>query len=159
VDLNAVAREAIDRLDAKITDTDADVTIGELPTVTGDATLLTQLFQNLIGNSIKFRRMDEHPVIRITAERKDGVWEFACQDNGIGIAPAHAERVFVIFQRLHPRDAYPGTGIGLALCRKIVDFHGGRIWVDAAADPAADSGSGTTIRWTLPGSDGQEEPS
>jgi signal transduction histidine kinase len=159
VDLNIVAREAIDRLDAKITDSDADVTIGELPTVTGDATLLTQLFQNLIGNSIKFRRMDEHPMIRITAERKDGVWEFACQDNGIGIAPAHAERVFVIFQRLHPRDAYPGTGIGLALCRKIVDFHGGRIWVDAAADPAADSGSGTTIRWTLPGSDGQEEPS
>jgi signal transduction histidine kinase len=157
VDLNAVAREAIDRLDATITDTDADLTVGELPTVTGDATLLTQLFQNLIGNSIKFRRMDEHPVIRIAAERKDGDWEFACRDNGIGIAPAHAERVFVIFQRLHPRDAYPGTGIGLALCRKIVDFHGGRIWVDTEADPAADSRSGTTVRWTLPGSDGQEE--
>jgi len=158
VELNPVAREAIDRLDATITDTDADVTIGELPTVTGDATLLTQLFQNLIGNSIKFRRMDEHPVIHITAERKDGVWEFACRDNGIGIPPAHAERVFVIFQRLHPRDAYAGTGIGLALCRKIVEFHGGHIWVDAAADSAADSRSGTTIRWTLPGSDGQEEP-
>jgi signal transduction histidine kinase len=157
VDLNAVVREAIDRLDATITDTDADVTIGELPTITGDATLLTQLFQNLIGNSIKFRRMDEHPVIRIAAERKDGVWEFACRDNGIGIDSAHAERVFVIFQRLHPRDAYVGTGIGLALCRKIVDFHGGRIWVDTDADPAADSGSGTTIRWTLPGLDGQEE--
>jgi signal transduction histidine kinase len=158
VDLNAVAREAIDRLDATITDTDADVTIGELPTVTGDATLLTQLFQNLIANSIKFRRMDEHPVIRIAAERKDGVWEFACRDNGIGIAPSHAERVFVIFQRLHPRDAYPGTGIGLALCRKIVDFHGGHIWIDTEADPAADSRSGTTIRWTIPGSDGHEEP-
>jgi len=157
VDLNAVAREAIDRLDATITDTDADITIGELPTITGDATLLTQLFQNLIGNSIKFRRMDEHPVIRIAAERKNGVWEFACRDNGIGIASGHAERVFVIFQRLHPRDAYSGTGIGLALCRKIVDFHGGRIWVDTEADPAADSGSGTTIRWTLPGSDGQQE--
>jgi signal transduction histidine kinase len=157
VDLNAVAREAIDRLDATITDTDAGVTIGELPTITGDATLLTQLFQNLIGNSIKFRRMDQHPVIRITAERKDGLWEFTCRDNGIGIAPAHAERVFVIFQRLHPRDAYSGTGIGLALCRKIVDFHGGRIWVDSEADRPADSGSGTTIRWTLPGSDGQED--
>ena len=157
VDLNAVAREAIDRLDATITDTDADVTVEELPTITGDATLLTQLFQNLIGNSIKFRRMDEHPVIRIAAERKEGVWEFACRDNGIGIASAHAERVFVIFQRLHPRDAYLGTGIGLALCRKIVDFHGGRIWVDTEADPAADSRSGTTVRWTLPGSDGQEE--
>jgi light-regulated signal transduction histidine kinase (bacteriophytochrome) len=158
VDLNAVAREAIDRLDATITDTDAEVTVGELPSVTGDATLLTQLFQNLIGNSIKFRRTDEHPAIQITAEPKDGMWEFACQDNGIGIAPAHAERVFVIFQRLHPREAYPGTGIGLALCRKIVDFHGGHIWIDTDADPAVPSGSGTTIRWTLPGSDGHEEP-
>jgi signal transduction histidine kinase len=157
VELNAVAREAIDRLDATITDTEADVTIGELPTITGDATLLTQLFQNLIGNSIKFRRMDQHPVIRIAAERKDGVWEFACRDNGIGIDPVHAERVFVIFQRLHPRDAYAGTGIGLALCRKIVDFHGGRMWVDTDADPTVDSRSGTTIRWTLPGSDDQKE--
>ncbi|MGN6676340.1 MAG: sensor histidine kinase [Streptosporangiaceae bacterium] len=153
VDLNAVASEAVDRLDATITDTEARVTVAELPTVEGDATLLTQLFQNLIANSIKFRRMEEPPEIKITAERKDGQWEFACEDNGIGIAPAHAERVFVIFQRLHPRDAYPGTGIGLALCRKIVDFHGGHIWVDTAGHP----GSGTTIRWTLPGADGREE--
>ena len=153
VDLNTVAGEAVDRLDATIADTDAEVVVGDLPTVTGDATLLTQLFQNLIANSIKFRQLDERPLVRITAERKDGFWEFACQDNGIGIAPAHAERVFVIFQRLHPRDAYPGTGIGLALCRKIVDFHGGTIWVDTAAEP----GSGTTIRWTIPESDEQRE--
>ena len=92
---------------------------------------------------------------RITAEPKDDHWEFACQDNGIGIAPSHAERVFVIFQRLHPRDAYPGTGIGLALCRKIVDFHGGHIWVDTEGH----RGSGTTIRWTLPEADGHEEAS
>jgi signal transduction histidine kinase len=157
VDLNSVAGEAVDRLDATIADTDAEVIIGELPTVSGDATLLTQLFQNLIANSIKFRQLDERPLIRITAERKDGYWEFACQDNGIGIAPAHAERVFVIFQRLHPRDAYPGTGIGLALCRKIVDFHGGHIWVDTAADPEASRGSGTTIRWTLPEPDERKE--
>ncbi len=155
VDLNAVASEAVDRLDATITDTDAEVIVADLPTVDGDATLLTQLFQNLIANSIKFRRMDEPSVIRITAERKDDHWEFACQDNGIGIAPAHAERVFVIFQRLHPRDAYPGTGIGLALCRKIVDFHGGHIWVDTRGH----QGSGTTIRWTLPDADGHEEAS
>ena len=153
VDLNAAANEAIDRLDATITDTDARVTIADLPTIVGDATLLTQLFQNLIANSIKFRRMDEPPAVKISAERKDDQWEFACQDNGIGIAPAHAERVFVIFQRLHPRDAYPGTGIGLALCRKIVDFHGGHIWVDT---PSHD-GSGTTIRWTIPGAEGHEE--
>jgi signal transduction histidine kinase len=155
VDLNAVASEAVDRLDATITDTDAQVTVARLPTVAGDATLLTQLFQNLIANSIKFRRMDESPVVRITAEPKDDHWEFACQDNGIGIAPSHAERVFVIFQRLHPRDAYPGTGIGLALCRKIVDFHGGHIW----ADTEGHRESGTTIRWTLPEADGHEEAS
>ena len=92
-------------------------------------------------------------MVRIAAEHRDGFWTFACQDNGIGIAPAHAERVFAIFQRLHPRDAYPGTGIGLALCRKIVDFHGGKIWVDTTANPR----EGTTIRWTLPESDGHEE--
>jgi signal transduction histidine kinase len=153
VDLNAVASEAVDRLDASITDTDAQVTIADLPTVVGDATLLTQLFQNLIANSIKFRRMDETPAIKITSERKENHWEFACKDNGIGIAPAHAERVFLIFQRLHPRDAYPGTGIGLALCRKIVDFHDGDIWLDTGGH----KGSGTTIRWTLPGADGHEE--
>jgi signal transduction histidine kinase len=155
VDLNAVAGEAVDRLDATITDTDATVTVTDLPTVTGDATLLTQLFQNLIANAIKFRRMDEPAAIRISAERKDDHWELACQDNGIGISPAHAERVFVIFQRLHPRDAYPGTGIGLALCRKIVDFHGGHIWVDTRAH----EGPGTTIRWTLPDAEGHEEAS
>jgi light-regulated signal transduction histidine kinase (bacteriophytochrome) len=155
VNLNTVAFEAKDRLDATIADTDAEVIIGDLPTVDGDATLLTQLFQNLIANSIKFRRLDDHPVISLTAEHGDGIWNFACQDNGIGIAPAHAERVFVIFQRLHPRDAYPGTGIGLALCRKIVDFHGGQIWVDTQAQ----AGEGTTIRWTLPESDGRKEAS
>jgi len=163
VDLNSVASDAIARLDATITDTDAQVIVDDLPTVSGDATLLAQLFQNLIANSIKFRRMDEPPVIRISAKRLNGFWEFACADNGIGIAPAHAERVFVIFQRLHPRDAYPGTGIGLALCRKIVDFHSGRIWVDIGPEhPNSDTAvpaSGTTIRWTLPGSDRHEETS
>jgi hypothetical protein len=146
VSLTEAAQRAVDALDATIADTEAEVIIGDLPAVSGDQTLLTQLFQNLIANAIKFRRVDEPPVVRLTAERKDEMWEMACGDNGIGIAPAYAERVFVIFQRLHPREAYPGTGIGLALCRKIVEFHGGQIWVDTH-DPTA---AGTTIRWTLP---------
>ncbi len=149
VDLNLAASQAVDALDATVEDSDAEVVIGDLPTVSGDLTLLTQLFQNLIANSIKFRRVDEHPVIKIEATRDDGQWEFSCEDNGIGIAPAYAERVFIIFQRLHPREAYPGTGIGLALCRKIVDFHGGQIWVDTTNDGRP----GATIRWTMPVSD------
>lgn len=145
-DLNEVAGEAVSELEAAVEDSEATITVDRLPEITGDRTLLIQLFANLIGNSIKFRRVDATPVIRITAEQNDGEWEFACQDNGIGIEPAYRERVFVIFQRLHPRDAYPGTGIGLALCRKIVDFHGGKIWVEEK--PAGTTG--TTIRWTLP---------
>jgi len=146
VDLNEAAGQAVSEIEAAIEDSDATITVDHLPVVTGDRTLLIQLFANLMGNSIKFRRVDVSPVIRITAERKDALWEFSCQDNGIGIDQEYRERVFVIFQRLHPRDAYPGTGIGLALCRKIVDFHGGTIWIDdhTAGQP------GATIRWTLP---------
>jgi signal transduction histidine kinase len=146
VDLNEAAGQAVSEIEAAIEDSDATITVEPLPVVNGDRTLLIQLFANLLGNSIKFRRIDAPPTIRITAEYKEDFWEFACQDNGIGIEAPYAERVFVIFQRLHPRDAYPGTGIGLALCRKIVDFHGGKIWVD---DRPADL-PGTTIRWTLP---------
>jgi signal transduction histidine kinase len=121
-----------------------------LPTVMGDATLLTMLWQNLIGNGIKFRAPDRTPVVRITvADRPGGdgdepMWEFCVEDNGIGIPPEFSEKVFVIFQRLHSRDAYPGTGIGLALCKRIVEFHGGEISIDPA--PA----EGTSIRFTLP---------
>lgn len=146
VDLNEVAGQAVSEIEAAVEDSDATITVDRLPVITGDRTLLIQLFANLMGNSIKFRRVDIPPVIRFTAQENGGEWEFACMDNGIGIEPAYRERVFVIFQRLHPRDAYPGTGIGLALCRKIVDFHGGKIWVDDAAPGT----TGTTIRWTLP---------
>ncbi|WP_443050825.1 sensor histidine kinase [Streptomyces sp. H27-D2] len=106
---------------------------GTLPRVLGDPTLLTMLWQNLIGNAIKFRHPDRAPHVRVTAEhdRDDAVWNFAVTDNGIGIPPEFADKVFVIFQRLHARDAYEGTGIGLSLCKKIVEHSGGRIRIDA----------------------------
>jgi signal transduction histidine kinase len=119
---------------------------GRLPEVMGDATLLGMLWQNLIGNGIKFRVPGRNPVVRITAAESDGGgWEFCVQDNGIGIPAEFAEKVFVIFQRLHSREAYPGTGIGLALSKRIVEFHGGEIGLDDTYT------GGTRICFTLPG--------
>jgi signal transduction histidine kinase len=121
-----------------------------LPTVMGDVSLLTMLWQNLIGNGIKFRAPDRTPVVQITvADRPGGdeapaMWEFCVQDNGIGIPAAFSEKVFIIFQRLHAREAYPGTGIGLALCKRIVEYHGGEISIDPAYT------EGTRICFTLP---------
>ncbi|WP_433324451.1 sensor histidine kinase [Spirillospora sp. CA-294931] len=146
VELDAAADRALDNLSTLREETGAEVVVDDLPTVMGDRTQLVQLFQNLIGNAIKFRG-DQPPRIRVTARRDGDVWEFACRDNGIGIEPHHADRVFLIFQRLHPRDEYDGTGIGLALCKKIVEYHGGRIWLQAAGD---EDDPGTTILWTIP---------
>ncbi|WP_064743643.1 sensor histidine kinase [Actinomadura rifamycini] len=134
VDLNEVARQAVSNLDALIEETGATVDVGELPAVPGDRSQLTQLFQNLVGNAIKFRREGVAPRVALGAARRDGEWEFHCSDNGIGIEPRYADRIFLIFQRLHQRDEYSGTGIGLALCKKIVEYHGGRIWL-AAEEP------------------------
>jgi signal transduction histidine kinase len=143
VDMNAAARSAIANLSAAIDESGAVVEVRDLPTVRGEPALLTAVLQNLIGNAVKFRG-DAAPVVRVDAERDGDVWRFTVADNGIGIDPEYAERIFVIFQRLHPKEAYSGTGIGLALCRKIVEFHGGRIELDTSVR------EGTTFRFTLP---------
>ncbi|MFD0658069.1 sensor histidine kinase [Thermocatellispora tengchongensis] len=145
-DSGAALRAALDNLAAPIEEADATVVVHtEMPQVYGNGMLLTQLFQNLVSNAVKFRS-SAPPIVEIAAERRDDMWEFSCSDNGIGIDSKYAERVFMIFQRLHPRDVYPGTGIGLALAKKIVEYLGGTIWVDNVGRTS----SGTTFRWTLP---------
>ncbi|OLR92762.1 histidine kinase [Actinokineospora bangkokensis] len=148
VDSRQLVDQAVRNLAAVVEETGAVVDApAEMPLVRGEVPLLTAVFQNLIGNAVKFRA-DEPPHVRVTVERDGEDWVFTVADNGIGVEPQFAERVFVIFQRLHGKDAYPGTGIGLAMCRKIVEFHGGRIWLDTDRDQA--DSRGTTIHFTLP---------
>lgn len=128
----------------------AEVAQEGLPCVNGDATLLGQLFQNLISNAIKFHDA-RPPRVHVSARRENGHWLFAIRDNGIGIPPASLERVFVIFERLHTEEEYPGTGIGLAICKRVVEHHGGRIWAESTP------GEGTTFYFTLPSKDGHDE--
>ncbi|MGB0696124.1 MAG: sensor histidine kinase [Rhodospirillaceae bacterium] len=125
---------ALDNLQPLIDGADAKITIGSLPMVVGDASQLMLLFQNLLSNAIKYRAEDRDLEIQITAQVSDGTATFSVQDNGIGISPEFYERIFVIFQRLHGRDAYSGTGIGLAVCKKIVERHGGAIWVESTPE-------------------------
>jgi light-regulated signal transduction histidine kinase (bacteriophytochrome) len=115
-----------------------------MPTVPCDGAQHTQVFQNLMGNAVKFCRTDTVPIVKVFAAREDGAWRFSVQDNGIGIEPKYFDRIFQMFQRLHGRDEYAGTGIGLALCRKIVERHGGRMRVESA------QGSGATFSFTIP---------
>jgi signal transduction histidine kinase len=143
VDLDDALDRALRNLESAIEDVGAEVVRTALPTVQGDPSLLAALFQNVVGNAIKFRS-DAPPRVAISAEEVDGQWSFRVADNGIGIDEAYADRVFVIFQRLHAKETYPGTGIGLALCKKIVEFHGGHIWLDTAVE------QGTAVCWTLP---------
>jgi light-regulated signal transduction histidine kinase (bacteriophytochrome) len=151
--LEAVLDQALRNLTTAVAENQAVVTHGPLPTLMGDEPLLVELLQNLIGNAIKFRRA-EAPCIHVWAVRQNQEWVFAVRDNGIGIEPRHTERVFRIFQRLHSRTQYPGTGIGLALCARIVEHHHGRIWVDSVP------GQGSTFRFTLPSTPGasSDEP-
>ncbi|MER3492821.1 MAG: cyanobacterial phytochrome A [Mastigocladus sp. ERB_26_2] len=134
---------ALTNLRKRVSETGAVITHDQLPTVMADGTQLMQLFQNLIGNAIKFRS-DQAPEIHIGASRLEDEWLFSVRDNGIGIDPQFRDRIFVIFQRLHTRDEYPGTGMGLAICKKIIECHRGRIWVESKI------GEGATFYFTIP---------
>ncbi|HEY9657197.1 MAG TPA: ATP-binding protein, partial [Allocoleopsis sp.] len=143
VDCNAVVQRAIDNLKIAITESNATITYDALPEVMGDASQLLQLFQNLLSNAIKFHGTVP-PLIHIHADSTTDAWQFSVQDNGIGIEAQYAERIFVIFQRLHRQSDYPGTGIGLAVCKKIVERHGGQIWMESQPE------QGSTFYFTLP---------
>ncbi len=143
-DCAAALWQAINNLKAAIDASGADVTHDPLPTLMADRSQMVRLFQNLVGNSIKFHG-EEPPRIHISAEQKGQEWIFSVSDHGIGIDPQYAERIFAVFHRLHTREEYPGTGIGLAVCKKIVEHHGGRIWVES------ELGKGSTFRFTIPG--------
>lgn len=143
--LGEVTAAALRNLSVAIEESGAEIAVGELPEVNGLKIEFLQLFQNLIGNAIKFRSNDP-PRIRIAAERDGASWRIEVRDNGIGIEPHFAERIFGVFQRLHPRESYEGTGIGLAICEKVVTRHGGRIWVEPA------EGGGSRFIFTVSGS-------
>jgi signal transduction histidine kinase len=145
VDAGDLVAQTLGNLSLAIEETGTEVTVDELPRVAGDVSLLTGVFQNLISNAVKFRG-DAPARVHVGVRDAGDQWEFSVADNGIGIEPEYADRIFVIFQRLHSKDAYPGTGIGLAMCRKIVEYHGGRIWLDTDVAGTA----GTTFRFTLP---------
>jgi light-regulated signal transduction histidine kinase (bacteriophytochrome) len=144
VDMGAALDQALLDLRSAIEESRAVVTRGPLPTVTGNAARIAQVLQNLIGNAVKYRRPDVSPAINVSATAAEREWVFAVEDNGIGIDQQYLERIFIIFQRLHTRTEYPGTGIGLSICKKVVEHHGGRMW--AVSKP----GEGTTFYFTLP---------
>ena len=143
INCTTILKDVLTDLAVTMQESSAVVTADSLPTVLGDRTQLRQLLQNLISNAIKFRR-EEPPLVHISAEPQEDFWLFTVRDNGIGIDPQFAERIFVLFQRLHSRQEYPGTGIGLAICKKIVERHAGRIWVESHL------GEGSTFYFTLP---------
>jgi PAS domain S-box-containing protein len=143
INLDELVRKTLQLLQTTIDESKGSVEVSALPQVWGNETQLMQLFQNLIGNALKYRNGSD-PLIRINYTEKDNAWEFCIQDNGIGIAPEHFDKIFVIFQRLHNRNDYSGTGIGLAVCKKIVELHEGRIWVESA------EGKGSSFYFSIP---------
>ena len=144
VEAESSLKRALTNLRAAIQDSGATVTQDGLPTIPCDEVQLAQLFQNLIGNALKFRKPDAAPAVHVGAADRGAEWEFTVRDNGIGIEPQYFERIFMVFQRLHDKGEYPGTGIGLAIVKKVVERHGGRIWVQSQL------GAGTTFHFTMP---------
>ncbi len=143
IDFSVAVDKTVLNLKTTIEEINAVVTHDQLPTVMADVSQISSLFQNLIGNALKFHGKETLRV-HVSAERKDNEWVFSVRDNGIGIDPEQAERIFVVFQRLHTREEYPGTGIGLAICKRIIERHGGRIWVESAP------GKGSTFYLAIP---------
>jgi PAS domain S-box-containing protein len=150
IDTNRLVDQIVADFGVAIADANANISHDPLPTVQADATQLRQVFQNLLANGLKFHRPGVPPRVHVSCKREGNTWVFAIEDKGIGIEPQYAERIFVLFQRLHTRAEYPGTGIGLAICKRIVERHGGRIWLES------ELGIGTTFRFSLPAHSGDE---
>jgi len=144
IDCNILLKDILNDMAVSISESKADVYSEQLPIVNGYLSGLKSLFQNLISNAIKFRKSDQNPIINITAQANDKEWIFAIKDNGIGIDKIYYKKLFIIFQRLHNKDEYAGTGIGLAQCKKIIDLHEGKIWLESELE------NGSTFYFTIP---------
>jgi len=144
IDCNILLKELLNDMAISITESKAEIYSEQLPVLNGYLSGLKSIFQNLISNAIKFRKNDINPIINITVEAKDKEWLFAIKDNGIGIDKIYYRKLFIVFQRLHNKDEYAGTGIGLAQCKKIVELHGGRIWLESELE------NGSTFYFTIP---------
>jgi light-regulated signal transduction histidine kinase (bacteriophytochrome) len=150
VESDRVVDEALDALDEAVKESGAKIDRKPLPRVVGDAVQLAQVFQNLIANALKFSRDGHRPEVSVSAAAEKGFWRFTVADNGIGIDREYQDRIFEMFKRLNTKRQYPGTGIGLAICKKIVQRHGGRIWVESEPD------KGSRFHFTLPAAGGKQ---
>jgi light-regulated signal transduction histidine kinase (bacteriophytochrome) len=144
VDCNEILDETMEALADQIDETGANIVVDPLPTVIADPLELGRLFENLLDNAIKFRTAGSPPEIRVSADKRPGEWVFSISDNGVGVDFVQRERIFEMFQRLHSREQFPGIGMGLSVCKQIVERLGGRIWVESGPEP------GSTFRFTIP---------
>ncbi len=143
-DMERILQDTLHTLHRQVTETQATITHDPLPIVQADSSQMTQVLQNLLANAMKFQQKGIAPTVHVSASSLDGMWQFSVRDNGVGIPEGYFEKIFILFERLYPRDTYPGTGLGLALCKRIVERHGGRMWVES------DEGRGSTFYFTLP---------